>query len=130
MGSSFAHLLETHMATTSKKTKAKRRPPSKAKAKRAAKPLRAASSTVRKGEPGDRPKVPPGPVASPTILNPASAMFEFMSRVTAAYVELPSRLAQCRSPMDFWGEQARFAQRILSECQSATSRGPRSKGDN
>ncbi len=105
------------MATTSKKTKTKRRPPSKAKAKRAATPLLATSATVRKAGAGD--KRAPAAATVPAALNPALAMFQFMSRVTAAYAELPSRLVQCRSPMDLWREQARFAQRIVDECQSA-----------
>jgi FixJ family two-component response regulator len=47
-------------------------------------------------------------------------MFEFMGRVTSAYAELSSRLLQCRSLMDVWREQARFAQRILNAAQVAT----------
>lgn len=114
------------MATTTKKTKTKtkRRPLSKPKAKRVNAPLLAASATVRKGKPSDKTFQAPAPVQAPasapapTALNPAFAMFQFMARVTAAYAELPSRLVQCRSPMDLWREQARFAQRIVGECRS------------
>jgi hypothetical protein len=114
------------MATTTKKTKTKtkRRPLSKPKAKRVNAPLLAASATVRKGKPSDKtfqaPVQAPAPASAPapTALNPAFAMFQFMARVTAAYAELPSRLVQCRSPMDLWREQARFAQRIVGECRS------------
>jgi hypothetical protein len=60
-------------------------------------------------------------LANAAALNPA-AMFEFMGRVTAAYVELPYRLAQCRSLMDLWSEQARFAQRVLSVTETTSRR--------
>lgn len=122
------------MATTSKKkiktrTKTKRRPLSKPKAKRVNAPLLAASATVRKGKPSDKtfqapapaPVQAPASAPAPTALNPAFAMFQFMARVTAAYAELPSRLVQCRSPMDLWREQTRFAQRIVGECRSTPS---------
>jgi hypothetical protein len=37
-----------------------------------------------------------------------------MGRVMGAYAEFPARLAQCRSPMDIWSEQARFVQRVFN----------------
>jgi hypothetical protein len=97
---------------TRKKTKAK----SMSKSKRANAPLLAGTASVRK----PHGKATSAPVSADP-LNPAFAMFEFMARVTVAYAELSSRLLQCRSPMDFWHEQARSAQQILNESQSAAS---------
>ena len=106
------------MTAKAKKPKAKARQPSKAKSERRAVPLIAEAATTRKSKPMAKqaPRVPEAVVA----LNPAVAMFEFMGRVTSAYAELPSRLGQCRSLMDVWHEQARFAQRILNVAQVAT----------
>jgi hypothetical protein len=47
-------------------------------------------------------------------LNPALTVIAMMGRVMGAYAEFPARLAQCRSPMDIWSEQARFVQRVFS----------------
>ena len=98
---------------TRKKTNAKHRPSSKRKAKSSNAPLLAATAAVRKAKPSEKATRSPAPGADAG--DPAFAMFEFMARVTAAYAEFPSRLLQCRSPMDFWREQAWFAQRVLGE---------------
>jgi hypothetical protein len=45
-----------------------------------------------------------------------------MGKVTAAYVELPYRLSQCRSWTDLWKEQARFSQRILNMAEPTEAR--------
>jgi hypothetical protein len=37
-----------------------------------------------------------------------------MGRVMGDYAEFPARLAQCRSPLDIWSEQARFVQRLFN----------------
>jgi hypothetical protein len=47
-------------------------------------------------------------------LNPALTVIAVMGRVMGAYAEFPARLAQCRSPMDIWSEQARFVQRLFN----------------
>jgi hypothetical protein len=60
--------------------------------------------------------------------NPALMMLGMMGRLIGVYVELPARFAQCRSPVDLWVEQARFAQRIFSECQSTTALGRSLRG--
>ena len=52
------------------------------------------------------------PPTSP--LNPALTVIAMMGRVMGAYAEFPARLAQCRSPMDIWSEQARFVQRLFN----------------
>jgi hypothetical protein len=52
------------------------------------------------------------PPTSP--LNPALTAIAMMGRVIGAYAEFPARLAQCRSPMDIWSEQARFVQRLFN----------------
>jgi hypothetical protein len=107
------------MTTKTTKPKAKPRRSSKAKSKRARAALLAGTSAVRKAKPSERAKR--ARIMMPGGLNPAFAMFEFMERVTAAYAELPARLVQCRSPMDVWREQARFAQRIMSVSQVTAS---------
>lgn len=102
---------------TLKKTKPRRA--SKTKTKTRSVPLRAETAAVRKAQP--RAKANRAPPTGSASFNPAFAMFGFMGRVTAAYAELPARLVQCRSPMDVWREQARFAQRILSLSESPAS---------
>jgi hypothetical protein len=93
------------------------------KSKRRSAPLKADTFAARRS----KLRTARMPLASGAGLNP-TAMFEFMGRVTAAYVELPYRLAQCRSLMDLWSEQARFAQRILSVTEvSAPRRTPSGK---
>jgi hypothetical protein len=52
------------------------------------------------------------PTTSP--LNPALTVIAMMGRVMGAYAEFPARLAQCRSPIDIWSEQARFVQRLFN----------------
>jgi hypothetical protein len=39
-----------------------------------------------------------------------------------AYAEFPARLAQCRSPMDFWSEQARFVHRLFNSSPVSVDR--------
>ena len=107
------------MATKTTKPKAKPRRRSGAKSKRGNIALLAGTSMVRKAKPSA--KTNRAPATVPVGLSPAFAMFEFMGRVTAAYAELPARLVQCRSPMDVWREQARFAQRIMSVSQPTAS---------
>ena len=72
----------------------------------------AASAAVRKTRPVEK---TPEVMAMSDLPNPAFAMLNAMARVTAAYAELPYRLAQCRSPMDLSREQAQFAQRLFSD---------------
>jgi hypothetical protein len=107
----------------SKKAKGQGAAPVESDVKRRAVPLIAETATTRKSKPMGKqaPRVPVAAVA----LNPVVAMFEFMGRVTSAYAELPTRLVQCRSLIDVWYEQARFAQRILTVAQVATPPRPR-----
>ena len=77
-------------------------------------PLTAGTAAVRKSK-SAAPKPEPGHAAAgANPLGPALAMFGFMQRATLIYAEFPARLIQCRSLMDVWREQARFAQRIFS----------------
>jgi hypothetical protein len=107
------------MATKANKTNPKRRPTAKSKARPArSKPLLAAIAQVRTAEP--RRKARKGSTDAVAVVlpyNPALTMLGIMGRVMGIYAELPARLAQCRSPMDLWLEQARFTQRVFSECQ-------------
>ena len=112
------------MPANSSKAKSKRRPAPKTKAKRArSKPLLAVVPEVRTAKPRTRARPHGLPPAFPR--NPALMMLGMMGRLMDAYVEFPARLAQCKSPMDLWLEQARFAQRICSVCQSTAPSGLR-----
>ena len=93
------------------KAKSKRRPPTKPKRSKS-KPLLARSAEVRKAKPGPRRRA--AVAAQVSSAGHPFAMFGMMGRVMQAYVELPGRLAQCRSPMDVWLEQLRFTQRVFS----------------
>ena len=106
------------MATKANKTKPKRRPPPKPKPRSArSKPLLAAIAPVRTVEPRRRTRKG----ASALPYNPVLTMIGMMGRVMDIYAELPARLAQCQSPMDLWLEQARFTQRVFTECQPKVS---------
>jgi hypothetical protein len=104
--------------TTAKKPKTKPGRASKPKPKRRNAALLAGDGAVRKSKPTGLSST--SAQTAGHSFNPASAMFAFMGRVTSAYVELPGRLLQCRSPIDVWREQARFAERIFSMTQPAS----------
>ena len=105
-----------------KATKSKRSSPAKGRAKRkASKPLLAATADVRKAKP--RAKARRSPVASPTATGmPVFGGFEFFGRVIGAYAELPFSLARCRTPIDLWQAQARFAERIFGQSLPASGK--------
>lgn len=46
----------------------------------------------------------------------------FLSRRTQAYLEIPSRLQQCRTPQDLFNEQARFWQTAFEQYAEAGRR--------
>ena len=100
------------MTTKAKRPKAKSRLHSKAKMKSRSIPLTPATAVVRKSESSAHNPGHAAAAASPLDLG--LAMFGFMQRATFTYAEFPARLVQCRSPMDVWREQARFARRIFS----------------
>jgi len=107
------------MPANPSKAKSKRRPAPKTKVRRAkSKPLLAAAPEVRTAKPRARARKSSNTMPPAFTHNPASMMLGVMGRLMGVYVEFPVRLAQCRSPMDLWLEQVRFAQRIFSECQS------------
>jgi hypothetical protein len=45
-----------------------------------------------------------------------------IGRRTTAVLEPPMRMARCHYPFEFWSEQARFIQEIISDCQSVALR--------
>lgn len=49
-------------------------------------------------------------------------MMGFFSRRTQAYLEIPSRLQQCRTPQDLFNEQARFWQTAFEQYAEAGRR--------
>jgi hypothetical protein len=108
------------MTTRAKKRATKRSETSKAKSKRRSIPLTSSTAAMRKSQLLEE-TAARAPLANAEALNPA-AMFGIMGRVTSAYAELPYRLTQCRSWMDLWKEQARFAQRILNVTEAPAPR--------
>ena len=111
------------MATKANKTKSKRRATAKSKTKPArSKPLLAEIAQVRTAKPRRKArKGCPDSVELALPYNPALMMIGVMRRLIGVYAELPGRLAQCRSPMDLCLEQARFTQRVFTECQPKAS---------
>jgi hypothetical protein len=59
-------------------------------------------------------QIDPVRIRQPSPVNPALPMIELMGRVMATYAEIPSRLAKCRNPVEFWGEYLRLGQRLFS----------------
>ena len=109
---------------TPKKTKPKpkRKPAAKTKSKatRSTKPLLAESGFVRSGKrkAPRSPKAlrrPAPPAAAPST--PAPTMGGAASGLMSDYLELPARLARCRTPVDVWLVQVRFAQRVCGFVQ-------------
>jgi hypothetical protein len=93
--------------------KRKGSPTSKSKTKKpTSKPLLAATGAVRRAKLAPRSPVRTA-AHSPGANNSAVTMINLMGHVMTAYAELPYRLAKCRSPMDLWLEQVRFAQRFF-----------------
>jgi hypothetical protein len=110
------------MAAKSSKAKSKHRPTAKSKTKlTASSPLLAAAPAMRTAKLTAR--EPSNEMAGTIPFNPALMMIELMSRALGAYAELPGRLAQCRSPMDLWAEQARFAQRVFNTQLAGSDQG-------
>jgi hypothetical protein len=101
------------MAAKTSKAKSKRRLARRTTASRTtSKPLLAATAVVRRAKPAPRVRAR-NAAPSPSVNNPVFMMTDLLGRVMTAYAELPARLAQCRTPMDVWREQLRFAQRVF-----------------
>ena len=89
-------------------------------AKRAAKtkPLTAASAPVRPERDRKRPDVTVPAVAP---LAPAFSLMDAMNRLSIANVEHVARLAACRTPVEFWFERVRFGQSLFTQWQSSVT---------
>ena len=111
LGKTYSHRLpEKPMATKPIKTKSKR--------------LLADVAQVRTAEPRRRTRKGVPDFMAPALpYNPALTIIAMMGRVMGAYAEFPARLAQCRSPMDIWFEQASFVQRHVP-CVNRSRRSP------
>jgi hypothetical protein len=46
-------------------------------------------------------------------------LIELMDRRTKAVLDLPVRIARCRTPFDLWREHTQFLQGFTTDCQSA-----------
>ena len=90
------------MAKPKSKTRTQR---SKARPRKAVAALRSTSSAMRKMSDGSEPPK--------SVFDLQSGMPMSMSGIIDAYVELPARLMQCRTPFGVWREQALFAGRVL-----------------
>ena len=97
-------------------------------AKRAAKakPLVAASASVRRGRGRARldVTVPATPQLDAKLAVvaprvPAFSLMDTMKRLSIANVEHAARLAACRTPMEFWFERMRFGQSLFAQWQSS-----------
>jgi hypothetical protein len=47
----------------------------------------------------------------------SSELIELVNRRTSAFLELPMRMARCRSPFALWSEQTQFMYGMFSDCQ-------------
>jgi hypothetical protein len=59
----------------------------------------------------------------PTAKGAMRANLEFVAlanRRAQAYLDIPNRLAQCRTPQDLYGEQARFWQTAFAQYQESS----------
>ena len=109
------------MARKANKTKSKRRSTAMFKAKRRrSRPLMAKATMMRTAKPSTRMGRASNGKPMTSSLNPALTVIGMMGRVMGAYAEFPARLAQCRSPMDIWSEQARLVQRVFSASPVST----------
>ena len=117
------------MASTSREKKGKRsqskthRAPPKARSAKST-PLNAQRDATRKQDlqrkTGQRSKRGPGNGAPPR--SNGFDVLGLIGRRTTAILELPMRMAGCHSPFEFWIEQARFMQEVISDCQSVAIR--------
>ena len=117
------------MASASGEKKGKRRQTQTHRAPRKARspkstPLNAQRDATRKRElqkkTGERSERGRGNGAGP--LSNGFNVLGLIGRRTTAVLELPMRMARCHSPFEFWREQARFVQEVISDCQSVALR--------
>jgi len=90
------------VANTNRRTKRGKARPKRSVA------LRSSSAALRKKR-GD------GDLAATRFVGPkpATEMYQSMSGIMNAYIELPARLMQCRTPLGVLREQALFAGRLF-----------------
>jgi hypothetical protein len=103
-------------AMARKSGKKTRKPAPRVKRAAKARPLAAASASVRRE--GGRPQ-PDAKVPAMMPLAPAFSMIHTMNRLSIANVEHAARLAACRTPMEFWFERMRFGQSLFAQWQSS-----------
>ena len=53
---------------------------------------------------------------------PSLEILDLMNRTVTAFVDLPLRMARCRTPLDAWNEQNQLLRNIAVDCQSAAFR--------
>ena len=87
-------------------------------------PLNAQRDATRKGQTQSKRRGNSEQVGrSPSMpLAAGRELIELMDRRTRALIDLPVRLARCRTPFDVWREHNQFLQGIATDCQSAAFR--------
>jgi hypothetical protein len=53
---------------------------------------------------------------------PGLEILDLMNRAVTAFVDLPLRMARCRTPLDAWSKQTQLLRNIAADCQSVTFR--------
>jgi hypothetical protein len=84
-------------------------------------PLNAQRDATRKGQIQRKPRGNSEQVRhSTTMPLPAGhELIELMDRRTKAVLDLPVRIARCRTPFDLWREHTQFMQAFTTDCQLA-----------
>ena len=117
------------MASASGKMKGKRRHAASAKTRRAPRkapraknrPLNVARDATLNQELQNREnRFTRGRGAEP--LSNGFDVFALITRRSRATLELPTRLARCHSPFEFWSVQAQFLKEGFTDCQSVALR--------
>ena len=53
---------------------------------------------------------------------PSLEILDLINRTVTAFVDLPLRMARCRTPLDAWNEQSQLLRNIAVDCQSVAFR--------
>ena len=91
-----------------------RRPASSKGRSAASSPLRAQSDPIRQHEPQEK----RGKRRNHNKrLSPNPEVLEMMGHSVSAFLDLPMRMARCRTPFDVWNEQAQFLRSMADDYQ-------------
>ena len=82
----------------------------------ASRPLRAHSDPIRKQEWQEK-GIDRNAHGLPNL-----EILDLMNRTATVFLDLPLRMARCRTPLDAWNEQAQLFRNIAVDCQSVAFR--------